>query len=320
MRSVHWSVVLPAILAGWLVGCAPPTVAVEHVLPAALPMPADVAAVRTGDFAVRTGPKDGFAAFLKETLDKRLMHVPVGLGHGGPAAGPAGAARIPAAQVAAVGGEIDIQTADLAGKRTVRRRAAGTGELESVELATLVRTAAVRVELHVRRASDKEPLGTAEVRREYSSAADPLVRGELGLERPDDPARVPPAEAIVRRLLTECAEAFARMISPVVAKAHVPLRSAPGRCAQLGLAAARKANYAEAVKQFEAAVAAAPDDAGAHFDLAAVAEANASLDLAASHYARAWELSGRKDAEAKRGADRARRVLAAREPPKMPAD
>ena len=310
MRRITATVVLAVLAAHVLAGCAPPVVHVRHVLPAAMPLPGDVSMVRAGEFAVRSGPKDGFADFTKEALDKHLADVPVGLGSTGRGA------RTTEAQIARAGGTIDIETKDVRGKRLGRRRSAGTGKLDDVELTTLVRTAAVRVEFHVRRASGGESLGTVEVRRSYSSADDPQVRGELGLERADDPARVPPAGDIVRGLLTGCVEAFGRMVSPVVVEADVPLRPASGRFAQLGLKAAREANHAEALRQFEAAARAAPDDAGAHFDLAAVAEAIGRLDLAAEHYERAWELSDKKDDEARQAAARARRVRAAQELPK----
>ena len=308
MRSLLVHPVAIAAAVACLAGCAPPVVSVEHVLPAALPMPGDVACVRADDFTVRSGPKDGFAAFMKDALAKHLMNVRIAPGHVG------ANARITEAQTARAGGTIDVEARDAKDARRIRRMNHKTGKLETLSLPTLVRTANVRVEFVVRRAGGKGPLGTVEVRRSYSSASDPLVRGALGLDRPDDPARVPPVDKIGRRLLTECIEGFGRMISPVVVKARVPLRHAPGHYAQLGLDAARKANYYEAVKQLAAAVGAAGNDANAHFDLAAVAEVRGELALAAKHYGRAWELSGRKDIEARAGADRTRRVLAARKP------
>ena len=295
-----------AFLAG---SCAPPVVHIEHVIPGALPLPGDVSIARAGAFTVRSGPKGDFADFLKRKLDEHLASVPVGRGATGRGA------RTTEAQAVVVGGTIDVEANDTAGKRMLRRRDVRSGEYTKIEVPTLVRTAAVRVNFEVRRAAGAAALGTVEVRRSYSSAADPKVRGELGLERADDPARVPPADEIVRRLLAECAEGFGRMVSPVVIAAGMQLRPAPGRFAQLGLDAARKANYSEAVKQYQAAVQADPNGPAGHFDLAAVAEAAGTLDVAAEHYRKAWELSKQEkqeDAEAKQGVARTTRVLAAR--------
>ncbi len=307
MPNMRSSIIALAVLSCMVVGCAPPVVSVRHVMPGALPLPGDIARARAGTFTIRSGPKGDFAAFMQTALDEHLRDAPVGLGHTGRSS------EITEARIARVGGAIDIETKDLRGRRPLRRLNRETGGLDSVEVPTLIRTASVRVDFEVRRAGG-ERLGAAEVRRSYNSAADVEVRGELGLRRPDDPDHVPPAEKIVKHLLTECIRGLGGMISPVEVAARVALRPAGGRSAGLGFAAAAEGDCHEAVGHFQAAVKAAPDDANLHFDLAAAAEAAGKLDLAAAHYRKAWELSGRKDAEAQLGAARVRRVLAATQP------
>ena len=303
MRRI-WSVAVCVLIVAFTVaGCAPPTVAVRHVLPGALPLPADVASLAAGEHRVRTGPAGNYAAYAREALAERLLSVSVAS-----SARPDGsAAELVGAQVARVDGTIHIETKDDAGQRILRRLDEKTGEASQVTVPTLVRTATVRVEYAVVRA------GAAEVRRAYNSAADATVRGELGLQRGDDPRNVPPVDEIIHRLLAQCAEAFVGMIAAVPIEAQVSLRSAEGNFARLGIDAAREGNYGEAFKQFAAAVDAAPDDPAARFNCAVAAEVHGKLDTAHTHYQRAWELSDRKDIEAEQGAARVRRVLHARQ-------
>jgi len=286
-----------------IVGCTP-VVEVRHKVPGGLPLREEILLIRAGAFTVRDGPAGDAAAFLKDKLEEHLKDIPLGPGSTGRAA------EITDAQIARVGGTIELATKDTPGRRTIRRLNRRTGQAEPVELPTLVRTAEVRVAFRVEGASG-EDLGTVEVHRSYHSAADADVRGDLGLRRADDPEHVPDVQAIVRRLLTECTESFCRTVAPVEVTARIPLRAARSRAEELALAAARRQDYPGAVVQLRAAVAAAPDHAEAHFNLGATAEATGKLDLATSHYTTAWELSDKTDTEAQGAAARARRVLRA---------
>jgi len=300
MRGLQFVAAWVGVLAFLAAGCAPPTVAVRHELPGALPLPAAVSAASAGEFTVRSGPKGDYAAFLKQKLTERLAEAPVA----------------PAGEPVVVGGTVEMETKDATGKRTVRGRDSATGELHDVELPTLVRTASVKVDFDVQRAGEAgQPLGTAEVRRSYTSASDATVRGELGLDRPDDPARVPPAEEVIRHLLAECAEAFVGMIAPVVIEAQVPMRPVPAGRADAAFDAARKGDYTRAAALLAEALAASPDDPALHFNRALAAEAAGDLAVAAEHYQKAWDLSNQQDPAAQQGLQRARRVLATRKGP-----
>jgi len=307
MRSRWSNAVGIAILSCSAVGCAPPTVSVRHVMPGALPLPTEVRFV-VGDWgAAKADPNEGDVAFAMRAVTDRLEEMwPGSASRQGP---------LPAettAYVSIAEGPV-VEVTDTRGRRTGRRWNAETRQLEKFQMDTLVREVAVRVVFGVR-SPDGRHLGAAEIRRSYSSAADPGVRGPLGLQRADDPQRVPTRDQIARRLLAECAERLVRMIAPVEVTARVQLRLAAGQPAQAGFAAAANEDFSAAIESFETALKAAPDDGNLHFDLAAAAEGAGKLDLAAAHYQRAWELSGKKDAEAQLGAARVRRVLAATQP------
>jgi len=308
MKAARVAVVAMWTLAGLAAGCSP-SVSVRHVLPGALPLPPDVMLLRAGRFAVRTkaeGAAADYASFLKAALDKRLAGVALD------GSGAGGAAETPAAKVALVGGEVDVAVRNAAGERVGRRWNPATKKNEPQTLPTLVRTAEVRVTFTVARQGGQR-LGAAEILRMYSSAADPAVRGELGLERADDPARVPSVDSIVQGLLTECAETFAHMAQPLVLSAEMQLRPAGGDSARAGMSAAAKEDYAAAVGHFRKAVEAARDNGDVRFDLAAVAEAAGQLELAAEQYQAAVDNAKAKegDAEAKESLARVRRVIAA---------
>ena len=313
MQGLRFGGVVLAIGACCIMGCAPPVIRVRHVIPGALPLPDNIAALQAGTFIVASAPPDradGLPALMHEIAATVLAESPIRFPERSVSSSAALREQTPA-NVATVSGTIAIGAKDTHGKRKIHRRDPETGGLEPFELPTLVRTADARVEFHVRK--DGRELGAVEVRRAYSSAADADVRGELGLQRGDDPERVPEAEAIFRRLLTECVEAFARMAAPVEVTAEIPLRPAPGSRARDAVDAARKGDLLQAYNHYSWAVREAPEIAELNFNYAATAEANDKLAEAAKHYAKAWELSDEKDAEAKQSAARVRRILAARD-------
>jgi len=295
MRSASRLSLLWAVLAAG--GCAGPAVTVRHVLPAALPLPADVASIHVGEFAVRGQAPEGLADSLAAALKKALADAPWR------AEARAGAPR-PTARVE-VAGEVRAESAETRGSRLLRP---GRQDQPERAVPTLRRTASVRVTFALTRADGGEPLGAAEVRRTYDSAEDPRTRGPLGLGRPDDPDAVPPAGQVLRELLAECAEAFARMVSPAVVEARVPLRAAGGEAAERGLKAAAAEDWRAAAGHFQAALDAAGEDANLLFNLAAVREALGELDASEADYRAALRLRGGDDAEAAAGAARVAQV------------
>ena len=306
-------------------GCAPPVVKVHHSLPAGLPVPA-LARLRVGEITVAgpaTQPAGGaivpitprLAEFMKVRLGEALEakgYIHPRPGDTRPAAG-SGECIIDAT--------IHPEIREARGKRTVVLLDPATKATTPAEIPTLVRRAGVRVEFALSRAGAGQGLGIAEVSRSYDSAFDPAVRGKLGLERPDDPNRVPPVEPIIDGLLGQCAEAFKCLITPTPLNADLQLRPAGGAAVDCrkAFAAAGEEDWPQAVAEFQKALAADPNNAALHFNLAAAAEAAGLLALAFSQYEQAVELSGEKDAEAYDGARRCRRVLEARKMPEMPA-
>ena len=290
-------------------GCAPPVVSVHHKLPAALPLPTDITGLRVGQFILAESPQAAagqgtqavkvtpeLASLMTDGLTRELTETLPAV-----ADGPG-----------IVGGTLHLAITDTRGVRTVLRMDPADKSTTPVKVATLVRTVRLRVDFAVSRAAGGEGMGIAEVVREYDSAADAAVRGELGLERPDDPNRVPPVETILDGLLAQCAQAFTRMVTPTPADAEIPLRSAGGAPASEAFDAARKGNWPQALAAFSKAVAADPENPTLHFNLAATAEADDQLDLAARHYEQALKLSGEKDIEAQDAARRCKRVHTAR--------
>jgi hypothetical protein len=299
-------------------GCAP-ELTVRHVMPAGLPLPPEIALMNAGTFTVRAEPKGDFAAlasFAQETLAKRLADVSLR------SAAPREGAEITPDRCATVGGTIHVSWQDQRGRRVVRRRGGEAGELKKVELPSLIREVDVRVEFAVRRASGGEALGAAEVRRSYNSAADPRVRGELGLGRADDPSRVPAADDVLKELMSDCIEAFCRLAQPVEVTARLALRGVSGQSAEAGLKAARDGQYPQAAAHFAEALRAKPEETDLHFNLAATAEVGGDLETALKHYEQARgtkppDAEAKPDAEAEAGALRVGRVLAARKRPKL---
>lgn len=274
-------------------GCAAPVVTVRHKLPAAVVIPGHDARMRVKGFSVKTGPKDAFADFAAGRLKQRL----------GESAGAGNAAN----PEALVRGDIHVTVRDAKATRRVRGRDGKTGDLTSHEVPTLIRTVKVRVDFVVTRASNGEELVTIETRRSYRSTADPRVRGELGLLRPDDPTHVPASETIVRELLAECIETFCAMIAPLEVVEQIPLRNA--LTGGEGFQAVRAGDWEAASRHFETAVAAAPSDVALVFNLAVTAEAAGKLQVALENYRAVQKLTDGQDRPAATGARRVERVI-----------
>jgi len=299
-RSPCHAVILVLLLAG-CTGCAGPVLTVRHVLPAAMPMPAGTKVVRVGTFTVAPAERQEAGGVLAEALRERLSACWTVVGNG-PA--PAKAARIT--------GEVCIETDDARGTRPIREYDDRTRTWIRRDVPTLVRTVSVHVTFRVARAGSAKPALTVETDRTYRSTNDPRVRGDLGLDRPDDPARVPPAAEVIRDLLTACAAEFAAMVAPQVVAVEVATRGTLDGQGRAGLAAAEEGNFDGAVARLSAAVNAHPDDAALRFDLAAVLEAAGRLEESLAQYRAVVKGSGGKDAEAVAAADRLARVIARR--------
>ncbi|HET6430477.1 MAG TPA: tetratricopeptide repeat protein [Phycisphaerae bacterium] len=303
---LRWA--LPAGFAlTWAAGCAGPVVKVSHVLPAAVPMPAGVVLINPrGTFTV-TPPDAGlYGQFVIDLLNERPLFV---------SSGQLRAARVVTSeiqpeQVVFVGGRITIKADDARGARQVRRPNATTREPELLDLPTLVRTVELTVDFVLTRAHSGEQVTTVETHRSYSSTADPRVRGELGLHRPDDPQRIPPADQVIRELLTECAETFRAMVLPLVVTAEIPMRGTLNEQGRYGLKAAEQGAYQNAVGFFESAVKQSPNDVSLLFNLAVACEAAGRLADAARHYQTVADRTQARDPHAAEAAQRVQRVLA----------
>ena len=281
-----------------IAGCGGPVLTLRHTLPAAVPLPAGVEMVRVRKFAVHPADTGEVAALLTESLQKRLSrHWAID-----------GDARAQARAVD-VGGTIALETKDVKGTRTVRRWDGESREWLPRQVPTLVRSATATVEFAVFGPGAKDRLFTIETRRSYTSPEDPRVRGELGLERPDDPVRVPPMDQILRVLLGQCADSLVEMISPREVTADVPMRGTWNSAGSAGLKAAAEGDFAAAIRHLQAAVASDPKDVNLVFDLAVACEAAGRLEDALTHYKAVVERTKGQDSVAAEGAKRVERVL-----------
>jgi tetratricopeptide (TPR) repeat protein len=296
------TMVLLAACAAAMAGCAAPVLSVRHALPAAVPLPGDARMVRVDAFTVTPPAHKDAAAVLTQALQKRLSrHWAID----GDADTRARAVRLT--------GDVAIRTDDARGTRRVRRYDEAAGVWQETEVPTLVRTASAHVTCRVARPGSNEPLFAVEADRSYDSTADPQIRGELGLGRPDDPERVPPTDTILAGLLDGCAEDVVQMLSPQAVEAKVRTRGTLDGLGNDGLKAAEQDDLETAVRLLTEAVTKNPDDAALRFDLAAVLEAAGHLEAALEHYVAVLEKTDGQDADAAVAAQRVERVLKRRE-------
>ena len=286
------------------VGCGGPVLSIRHVLPSDLPAPYSAQAITVGQFTMASGSKDSYADKVAEALKERLVRRirESKFGDGASLTGPV-----------IVTGEVHVETKDVKGTRTIRRRSSDASVMASHEVETLVRTAVVRVDFIITRKSDNVRLGAAEARQAYSSLTDPRVRGDLGLGRPDDPASVPEGGTIVNALLGKCVDTFCRMITPPVVVAEVQLRGTLQADGQKALAAVEAVDYKgrkHALVHAHAAVRAEPNNVNLLFNLAAIAESYGELKTALDHYEKVVKLTGGRDRQAGEAVVRLRRVMA----------
>lgn len=259
-------------------GCGGPLVTVRHQFPSDLPIPEGPKFIRLAEFKVVTGPADSHGEYAAAELAERLR--PMGecmTVAEFPAEGP----DWPRLGVKAA---IHIDAKDTEGERTIRRLEPKTEKSPAEEVPTLVRKVTVRVDFVVTDAAAGKQIAAVEGRTSYSSTEDPRTRGPKGLGRPDDPKNVLPTEDIVRELLTACVDSFFRMIRPPAETADVRLRRTFNRDGRKGIAAARKGNFHQALRHFEAAAKARPKNLNLLFNLAVTAEGAEELQAALKHY------------------------------------
>jgi len=278
-------------------GCGGPTVTITHHLPGAVPMPDGVTSFRAGTLSLEGFSEGGITFTLTKMLGEKLK----GLGR------PGGSAVIVNAVARAT-------VSETKGTARLRRWNAETRTLDAIELPALVRTVDVETDFTVTRPGGGE-IVTVETRRSYSSAEDPRIRGELGLQRPDDPVHVPATGRVVRELVGECADALCRMLAPDEIPVELSMRPTWIREGRAGLAAAGKGDYGEAKKQFEAGLKRFPNSKPLWFNLGLAAEAADDLETALAAYDQLVTRSGGRDTEADEGATRTRRILIRRRPP-----
>jgi len=288
----------PALLLA--AGCRAPRLVVRHVLPADLPVVAAAEVMTAGPCAVVAGPEDGYAAVLARMLSQRLAaRRPVRPGGSAPASvGPVN-----------VQGQIHLRVRDQAGKRSIRQWSGAGAPWRTRQVRTLVRHVDVRVDFVMVEAGSGRRLGVVETHETYDSTGDPRVRGPLGLNRPDDPARVPPTETIVAELLGRCVATFARMVAPQEVVVEVPLRGTLNSDGRRALAAAGRGDFASALKHARSACAARPGDAALAFNLAVLEEKAGHLRLALERYRQVAEMTKGSDRAAAEGIARVGRVL-----------
>jgi len=295
---------LPAALISLFVatGCAQPTVAIRHLMPAAVAVGQDVGRIEIGGFSIEGEPADGLAAFIAETLRRRsdefqstVIESPV---------------RPENCCPLKIAGTIHVDASETRGTRTVRRRDGRAVGPRTDRLDSLVRKVEVRVDFTLTRPGRDGPPVTVETHKTYDSAGDPRLRGKFGLLRSDDPRRVPAKDEIIRGLLKECVETFWAMITPLPVSEDIALRPSLDAEAAAGLRAAGAGDLRGALKHFQAAAERNPKDVGALFNLAVAAEATGQLQLASKSYRKVERLTDGRDAEAVAGARRVRRLLA----------
>lgn len=301
MLKTTTGILAAAILSGLAAsGCATPTVAITHKLPAAVPVLNLPAKVSAENFAPRADASPSLARLAAKLVIERM-----------PAAiGPAKAGESAGANLFTVGGTVRVKAHDVKGRRLLRVLDRASGKLRAEQLPSLVRTADLEADFVVRRRGSDQPIVTIETRRRYNSATDPAVRGELGLRRPDDPALVPPLDKVCQRMLAECVDEFWAMLTPSEINLRVRLRPVPGPQARAGFQAVRQGRIDAAVEQFEAAALARANQPDTLYDLAVLREAAGKLPQALANYRKVVSLTDHGDKQAVSAAKRVKLVMA----------
>jgi hypothetical protein len=297
LSILQFTVLLIAI---FFAGCSTPVANIRHVLPAAVPISKELAKVEVKNFRVKAQGDDNFGSYVEEILHKNLIKSL-------PQAKETKNLSSSKSHTLTIEGLIFIEVNDVKSTREVRNWSPKTQQFSSLEIPTLVRN--VQVEVHFVLIQDSQDSVTVELRRSYTSLGDPRVRGQLGLQRPDAPDRVPSKDTIIRELLAECTDSFCSIVEPLEVSVQIPLRSTLNSEGAAGLKAAEKGDYPSAVKHFAAATEKEPNDINLVFNLAVSAEAAGNLELALENYTKILTNPKNQDQIAQDGAKRVRRVL-----------
>lgn len=280
-------------------GCAPVNTTIAHTMPPAVPLADNAVPIRISLFTVKGSEDDRFGPLATEIVTQ----------HMDPYWHTVDSQSGSAMNVLKLGGNVSIETTESSGARIIRLWDRQAKALRDETVETLVRNVDVEVHFVVRSHPASVALATIETRRSYSSSGDPRVRGELGLNRLDDPQLVPPADDIITKLITECAEEFWDMVTPLKVSRQETLRPAPGSESSAGLASARAGNMPDAMTHFSAAAETDPTNGDLRFNLGVAAEASGKLPQALAAYLAAVELSDGQDVEAEKAAQIVTRAI-----------
>jgi len=282
------------VAAGAAGGCGP-AVTVDYTFGADLPVP-PTGPVRVGPIAVAEG-SPLYGPVAAEALRRRLEASPL------LALAPEGKeARM------TVSATLETTASDEKGDRLIRRLVEGGPRAGAVRVPTLVRKASARMVFVVTDAAGRQ-IASAETRRRYTSAEDPRTRGALGLYRGDDPARVPPTDAILRGLVDGCVETFWNMLQPRPVRVTVRLRPTLNPHGIRGLAAVRKGDFVQASHRFYDAVASEPRNPDLLLNQAVCAEKAHLPATALTAYEALLKLGRGHQVIARQGVRRVRRAM-----------
>lgn len=271
MRFLLLSAVLCGVAA--CAGCVAPVVEIHHQAPADIVIPSNthVTEVRA------SGPGDGLA---REHLRSRLECM-----------FPAGGGK-PAATIEA---DVRIDFDQSAGERQVRLLEPRK-ELASRPLATLKQSLGVSCRFLLSRQG--EPPVVIAAAAHYRSVDDPRVRGELGLTRGDDPAKIPPFEQVLRETLDDCLSQLSALAAAPAQHSRIRLRY--DMHSLTGFSQVAKGHYAQAAAALARQASRHPDNKDLLFNLAVVEERLGLWADAIAHYQRVLDLSEGEDIEAQR--------------------
>ena len=279
-----------------LLGCAGPVVKIEHRLPNAVELPKGVGTLRAGDFDVEGYSHEMAEKFVQDALTERLQKIAVRQ-----------EGNIYSGRVMTVGGTVRIDSKDAEGLRKVRL-GNPTGQTEERELASLVRRIKVNCVFTIKeKGTLSEPI-LVELERQYDSAGDARTRGELGLNRGDDPASVVATDTIVRELIVQCVKDFCGMIEPVVVESTCLLRGSWNSEAIQGAQAAKHGDYSAAVRHYSKATQQEAKNSDLWFNLGVVTEVRGDLSEAQHCYEQVIQLSKDRDKQALSAAERIRKL------------
>lgn len=284
-------------------GCSPPVARILYTLPTDIPVVGEARVIEVGIFAPSSGTDKAVGKLAAEVLWRAIARTGRFQVLAEGERPKTGTAQV------AVGGTVHLVTRDTASKRRVKRLDPKTRKSEFHEVPTLVREVALRVDFVFTDARSGRRLGGVETHQAYNSLSDPRVRGELGLERGDDPSRVPSVDQVVGELLDACVETFMGIIEPVEIEARVPLRRTLNAEGLKGLKRFKVGEFAKAARHFALAAAEKPDDADTLFNLAVAEECAGLLEKALGHYEEVLKRKGPSDADARDAALRLKRVL-----------